>query len=246
MERVVAIIEARMASSRLPKKVMLPLGNIPVIEFIINRLKKSKEIHEICVATTKNEEDDVLADFLKGIGIQVYRGSDWNVLERVIEAGKALRADILVEVTGDCPFVDSELLDYMLDLLRSNDLEYVSNNFKVTYADGFDLQVYYYETLKRLADMNVSHLEKEHVTMKIRQEPQLFKTLNLIAPEKFRRPNYSVTLDTYEDYEVIKVIFEHMKAQYNDRYGIAEITDFLDKNPQISKMNGNVPRKGFS
>lgn len=247
MFETLAIVEARMSSSRLPGKVMLPLGDgMPVIQLIVERLMQSSEVNGVCVATTTNSEDDLLCTFLNNHGFNVFRGSEDDVLERVLHTAKAFGAKTIVEVTGDCPFIDPEEVDYMIELLKVNDLDYIANNFFTSYADGFDIQVYYLNTLEKMSKMSLSKLEREHVTMKIRQERNLFKTFNLVAPKKFRRPNYSVTLDTEEDYKVIKIIYEQMKGKYGDNFGIAEVTDFLDKNPHVYEINNKVLRKGFT
>jgi spore coat polysaccharide biosynthesis protein SpsF len=225
---------------------MMPLGDSKVINLIANRLQKSNKIDGICVATTLNEEDEVILNHFRYTNIDVFRGSDWNVLDRVLGAAQQFGARVIVEITGDCPFVDPHLVDYMLDLLENNDLDYIANNFTTSFADGFDVQVYYFGTLKRMAEMDLSDLEKEHVTMKIRQNPELFKTLNLIAPLSLRRPNYSITLDTFEDYRVIQLVYEAMEKEFGSNYGVIEITEFLDKHPEISVMNKSVQRRGYS
>ena len=235
-----------MASTRLPGKVMLPLGNKNVIQVIIERLKKSSLISEICVATTTNDEDNVLVDFLKSIGTSVFRGSEENVLERVLQAAQSHSAQIIVEITGDCPFVDPNEIDRMIEQLMLNDLEYVANNFQTTYADGFDIQVYYTYILEELSKLALTQVEKEHVTMRIRQNPQLYKTRNLTAPPRLHRPQYSVTLDTNEDYEVIKKVYENMEIKHGSNYGIFEITQFLDENPEVTALNDFIARKGYS
>ena len=175
-----------------------------------------------------------------------FRGSELNVLDRVLKAAIECKAQVLVEITGDCPFVDPQLIDYMIELLRNNDLEYIANNFETSFADGFDVQVYYFDALERMAKMALTDLEKEHVTMKIRQNPNLFRTLNLVAPSQLKRPNYSVTLDTPEDYEVIKIVYEEMEKSFGSNYGILEITKFLDNHPEIVAINSNIDRKGYA
>ena len=246
MKRTIAIVEARMASSRLPGKVLLPLGQETVLDLIIERLLRSKAINEICIATTTNYEDQVLFEKFSEKGITVFRGSDWNVLDRVLKAAQDCEADVIVEITGDCPFVDPQLIDYMLELLQNNDLEYIANNFTTSFADGFDVQVYYFDALDRMANMALSELEKEHVTMKIRQNPNLFRTLNLVAPSQLKRPNYSVTLDTPEDYEVIQHVYQEMQKNFGPNYGVFEITKFLDSHPEIASINSKVLRKGYT
>ena len=246
MRRTIAIVEARMASTRLPGKVLLPLGQESELEFIVNRLRRCREVDEICIATTNKEEDQVLVDLFRGTEVKVFRGSDWNVLDRVLNAAEKFRAEVIVEITGDCPFVDPKLVDYMIELLRNNDLEYIANNFTTSFADGFDVQVYYFDTLKRMSELELSDLEKEHVTMKIRQNPKLFRTLNLVAPFELKRPNFSITLDTREDYEVIQRVYEAMERRFGSDYGILEITNFLDKNPEIVAINSDIHRKGYA
>jgi spore coat polysaccharide biosynthesis protein SpsF len=246
MSRTIAIVEARMASSRLPGKVMLPIGDGLVIDLLVSRLRQCKLIDEICVATTVNEQDEDFVNHLKKSAIRVHRGSDWNVLDRVLNAAEECQADVVIEITGDCPFVDPKLVDYMIELLRNNDLEYIANNFTTSFADGFDVQVYYFDTLKRMSELELSELEKEHVTMKIRQNPKLFRTLNLVAPFELKRPNFSITLDTREDYEVIQRVYEAMERRFGSDYGILEITNFLDKNPEIVAINSDIHRKGYA
>lgn len=246
MISTLAVVEARMASSRLPGKFMLPLGDGLISDLIVSRLKNSQKIEEVCIATTLNDEDDAIVDHFIGTDVQVYRGSERDVLDRVLKAAQKYEASVIVEITGDCPFVDPHLVDYMLDLLENNDLDYIANNFTTSFADGFDVQVYYFDTLKRMAEMDLSDLEKEHVTMKIRQNPELFKTLNLIAPLSLRRPNYSITLDTFEDYQVIQRVYEAMEKEFGSNYGVIEITEFLDNHPEISVINKSVQRRGYS
>ena len=246
MGNVVAIIEARTASSRLPGKVLLELGDGLVIDSVVKRLKKSSKIDLICVATTTNKEDQVLADMFSGSEVRVFRGSDWNVLDRVLKAAQDCNAEIIVEITADCPFVDPQLVDYMVELLLNNNFEYVANNFAPSFADGFDVQVYYYDALSRMAQMDLSELEREHVTMKIRQSQELFRTLNLIAPKHLKRPNYSITLDTHEDYEVIQQVYKSMESKYGSNYGVYQITEFLDCHPEIVAINSSVHRKGYT
>ena len=155
MTRIIAIIEARMASSRLPGKVMLPLGKRRVIDLIVERLRKSTKLDNICIATTRNDEDKIIVDHFQGTEVIVFRGSDWNVFDRVFKAAKKYNAEIIVEITGDCPFVDPKLVDYMVDLLQNNDLAYIANNFYTSFADGFDIQVYYLDALEKMAGMEI-------------------------------------------------------------------------------------------
>lgn len=241
--KTVAIIEARMKSTRLPGKVLKQIGGKNSIEHIVERLKKVTAISDICIATTNHESDDVIEELANSRNYRVYRGSEEDVLSRVLSAAEALSAEIIVEITGDCPFVDPILVDQYLEILVSNELDYVSNNISPTYPDGFDVQVFLTEALKKSSKASITQAEREHVTMHIRQNPQIFRTLNIIAPKPFRHPSLSVTLDTNEDLEVLRLILENFRDE-----GIPdhmEITKFLLANPEIASLNSSIQRKGF-
>jgi len=148
MKKIVCIVQARMGSSRLPGKAMLPIGNNTVIGNIILRLSKSKLINEIIVATSTNKENDLLENFILENDFKVFRGSENDVLERYYNAAIYTDADLIVRITGDCPFVDSKLVDEMLaDFLASN-IDYESNVSPATFPDGLDIEIFNFRTLK--------------------------------------------------------------------------------------------------
>ena len=125
--KIVAIVQARLGSKRLPNKVLAPIGDTPLIEFLLNRLSKSEHISEIVLATSTNEINDQLASVVENLGYRVVRGSENDVLQRYVDTAKATSADVVVRITGDCPFVDPQLVDQMLsDFLLSN-IDYFSN-----------------------------------------------------------------------------------------------------------------------
>jgi spore coat polysaccharide biosynthesis protein SpsF len=240
--KVGIIVEARMKSTRLPGKVLTPIGSKNSLEHIQQRLK-SLENMELCIATTKSKLDDEIEHWANSLGIFTYRGSEEDVLSRVLGAAHELNLDVIVEVTGDCPFVDPNLVDQFLEILVCNGADYVSNNIVSTFPDGFDVQVFHIDALKRSDLLAHKREEREHVTMHIRQNPQLFKTINIIAPRPYRHPELSVTLDTKEDLEVLRLIDEHFKNAQIANY--MEITNFLLNNPRISRINSSVKRKGY-
>jgi len=242
-DKVVCIIEARMASTRLPGKVLKDIGGRNSLEHIINRIKSLGNISEICLATTTGTEDQVIIELAKSFGIKHYRGSEHDVLSRVLGAAEMLSAEIIVEITGDCPFVDPIMVDQYIEIMKTNNLDYVSNNIISTYPDGFDVQVFLTEALKKSSSMATTREEREHVTMHIRQNPQVFKTLNIIAPKSYRYPEMSVTLDTKEDLEVLRLIAHHFVDI--DSPSHIQIIDFLLANPGISQINSGIARKGF-
>lgn len=239
---VVIVVEARMKSSRLPGKVLMPIGNKNSLKHIQNRLSQLNDI-KFCVATTKHESDDEIEKWANSNRASVYRGSENDVLSRVLEAANRLSADVIVEITGDCPFVDPILVDQFLEILVCNNVDYVSNNIVSTFPDGFDVQVFRVEALEESNVLARSPEEREHVTMHIRQNPQMFKTINVVAPKPYRRPDLSVTLDTIEDLEVLRLIDRHFAGVEIANY--MEITDFLLRNPDVARINIGVKRKGY-
>ena len=241
--KVVAIVEARMSSSRLAGKVLMPIGSKNSLEHIHERLSKVLEISEICIATTDNLTDDVIENWANTLGLSVYRGSENDVLSRVLGAADMLSAEIIVEITGDCPFVDPLMVDQYIEILKNNDLDYVSNNIVPTYPDGFDVQVFLTKALRKSSTLVSTREEREHVTMHIRQNPRIFKTLNIIAPRPYRHPEISVTLDTKEDLEVLSFIAKNFKD--SDLPSHMQIIDFLIANPEISKISSGIARKGY-
>jgi spore coat polysaccharide biosynthesis protein SpsF len=242
-EKVVCIIEARMASVRLPGKVLEKIGEKNSLEHIVQRMRKVDLIDSICFATTLNEKDDKIEELSKKLGVDCYRGSEEDVLKRVLESAKIFGAKVIVEITGDCPFVDSHLVEQFLQVFLQNDLDYLSNNISPSYADGFDIQIFTTEALELSSRYAESKAQREHVTMHIKQNPQMFRVLNLIAPKEYRRPDLSVTLDTSEDLEVLRTLEE--KLTENELNSFEKITLFLIHNPNIGSINKQIVRKGY-
>ena len=178
--KIVAIIQARLGSKRLPNKVLAPIGDTPLIEFLLNRLSKSEHISEIVLATSTNEINDQLASVVENLGYRVVRGSENDVLQRYVDTAKATNADVVVRITGDCPFVDPQLVDQMLsDFLLSN-IDYFSNTEPPTYPDGFDIEIFSTSALLRSSEIASSPFEREHVTPCLRTNP-VFTRKNLTA-----------------------------------------------------------------
>jgi spore coat polysaccharide biosynthesis protein SpsF (cytidylyltransferase family) len=155
-----------------------------------------------------------------------------------------INARIIVEVTGDCPFVDSHLVEQFLQIFAQNKLDYLSNNIVPSYPDGFDIQIFTIEALELSNQLAVSKAEREHVTMHIKHNPNMFKILNIVAPKEYRQPQLSVTLDTFEDLEVLRILEAQLSD--NELNSYEEITSFLIANPSISSINQQIERKGYS
>lgn len=239
--KIVATIEARMTSTRLPGKVMLPVMGKPMLHYLVERLKLVPSIDEIVLATTTNDTDDVLAEFAKEKGIDCFRGSEDDVMLRVAEAAESVNADVIVEISGDCPILDPEIVEQTISVYKSSDVDYVHNkNFP---AGVGDIQVFSLEVLKKSLLMTNDPLHHEHVTMHIRNSPHLFTKTNLIASPELNAPELEVLLDEKDDYTLIKAIIEHF-AEENPLFDCADIINFLRNRPDLVAINAHVHRKG--
>ena len=242
--RIISTIEARMNSSRLPGKVLLKAGGIPLLLHLTNRLKKVKIIDDLIIATTKKIEDDVIVDFARSNNIKFFRGSENDVMSRVIGAAESLNADVVVEVTGDCPIIDTSIVEQIIKTYLNNNVDYVSNVHKRSYPDGMDVQVYSLKTLKKSSSMTKKKLHREHVTLHIRENTKLFSRINCISPEYLYWPDLGLTLDEYSDYILLKKIIENFIKKKNPNFSCYEEIKFLKKNKQLLKINHKVQRKG--
>ncbi|PIF03805.1 MAG: hypothetical protein CSA86_04690 [Arcobacter sp.] len=241
-QKIVASIEARMTSSRLPGKVLKKINNIPSLELMINRVKRSKKLDEIIIATTTNKEDDSIIKWCKTNKIKYYRGSEDNVYKRVLNTHIVNNSDIIVELTGDCPLLDPMLIDQAIECYLNNDYEYVSNCIEETYPLGMAVEVFSLEALKTIADnRKLNNTDKEHVSPFFYTSNQ-YKTYNIVAPKNLFYPELSVTLDTIEDFKIIEKIDNYFD---NDDYKIKDIIAVAKKNPQWLLINKDIHRKGL-
>lgn len=232
-----------MTSSRLPGKVLLPVLKKPLLYYLVKRLKAVRLIDDIVLATTTNKDDDVLVDFASSNQIKIFRGSEEDVMNRVIGAAGHAGADVVVEITGDCPIIDPVIVDQTIRMFTNNDCEYATNAHIRSYPDGMDTQVYFLSVLERSAQLTDDPLDHEHVTLHIRNHPELFKTLHLVAPLDQCWPELSLTLDELADYELIKKIIEYFGTE-NELFTCREAIELLRRNPQWVEVNRHVRRKG--
>ncbi len=239
----VCTIEARMTSSRLPGKVLLPAAGRPMLAHLIHRLRRAPSIDRIVLATTVNRADDALAAFADECGILCYRGSEDDVMARVIGAAESAEADVIVEITADCPIIDPGIVEQVIRMFRHNPCDYASNAHVRSYPDGMDTQVFALATLRRSAAMTADSLEREHVTLHIRRHPELFRHVHLVAPPEEHWPELGLTLDEQSDYRLLKTLIEHF-GDANPFFGCREAIAALRAHPQWLELNRGVRRKG--
>ena len=228
-----ASIEARMTSSRLPGKVLMNIGDKSALELMIQRVKKAKKIDNIIVATTTNKEDDPIIELCKKLEIKYFRGSEKNVLQRVLQTHKAFKSDLIVELTGDCPIIDPKLIDETIQCFLQNSYDYVSNCITFTYPLGMAVEVFPFAKLEEISKTALSQEDKEHVSIRFYNDDS-YKSFNIKAPTNLHFPELSVTLDTKADYKMISNIYNHFG---HNNFNLEDIISFVKMNPELLKIN---------
>lgn len=233
--KTVAIIQARMGSSRLPGKVMKTLGDKTVLAHVIDRVKQGCE--NVVIATTDNPQDDPIIAEAKKNGAGVFRGSEDDVLSRYYLAAKEANADLIIRVTSDCPLYDGKLLKSMLKYYKGED--YLSNTIERRFPRGLDTEIFTFAALEKTFNEAKEQYQREHVTPYIYQNPDKFK----IRYYK-QQPNNSEmrwTLDTEEDWQMILAVYNSL---YKGKiFSTVEVVNFLEKHPEIAKINAHIEQK---
>ena len=235
--KIVAIVQARMNSTRFPNKVMKTINGIPMIEILLKRLSKSKKIDKIILATSTDDKDQNLFKHVKGLGITCAQGSENDVLDRYFNAAKESQADIILRITGDCPLIDPDLVDESIDEFKKINVDYLSNINPPTYPDGLDIEVMKFSALEKAANEATKLADREHVTSYILNSDNFVKS-NLT--NKHNLSDLRWTVDEKEDLDVISKVFEHFKP--NIYFNWKEVLDFQKKNPKIFSANIGLTR----
>ena len=235
--RIVAIVQARLGSTRLPNKVLAPIGDVPLIEFLLGRLSKSQRVTEIVLATSTGQINDQLADVVENLGYHVFRGSENDVLQRYVDAAKEANADVVIRITGDCPFVDPQLIDEMLEDFFATNVDYMSNTDPPTFPDGFDIEIFRANALFRSSEMATTPFEREHVTPCLRTNP-LFSHKNKAAVVD--SSHLRLTVDEQRDLDVIRGIASHFLPRTD--FSLSEILSAITTNPHLVTGNLDIER----
>ena len=235
-KKIVAIIQARLTSSRFPEKILQKIENETLIELLIKRLKKSKYLDKIVLAIPNNKENKLLRNKISK-NIEIFSGSENDVLDRYFEAAKKFKAKIIVRICGDCPLIDPNVVDKIVNFYKKNDFDYVSNTIRPTYPDGLDVEVFNFETLRTVWMKAKLNTDREHVTKFIINNKE-FKKKNILYKENLSQ--LRLTVDEKIDLEQVRQIYYKLKKHKN--FGIEEINKLYKKNPKIFKINSKIKR----
>ena len=250
--RVIATIQARMNSSRLPGKVMKSLGKHSMIGVLIKRLKRSKTLDDIVVATTTNKKDDKIINFLKKEGVNFYRGYEDDVNLRLIKTAEKFNADLIVQLTADNPFVDPAIIDYMVNffLKNINKYHYVTNcglgNYSKSHVPlGFNTQIFLLKHLKENYKYCDKKDLKEHPILYFyREGKKKYKLKNLSMPKNLKTNlRIRLTIDTIEDLKLARLLVKKIGNNIDVNFGLKDIIKFFKKNRSYLKINKNIIQK---
>jgi spore coat polysaccharide biosynthesis protein SpsF (cytidylyltransferase family) len=239
--QVSAIIQARMGSTRLPGKMLLPIvDNKGALELMLERVRLARQLQKIVVATTTSPSDDRLVDLCKRLGYEYFRGDENDVLERYYQAALAFGpAEVIVRLTGDCPLHDPDVIDLVVGEYLKGNCDYVSNTQKYTFPDGLDVEVFSFSVLERARREANLKSEREHVTPYIRKHADVFKTATVECEKDLSGHRW--TLDEKEDYEFIKHIYKNLYKK-NPAFGMEDILELLARHPELEAINKHISR----
>jgi glutamate-1-semialdehyde 2,1-aminomutase len=235
--KVVAIVQARMGSTRLTNKVMRPIVGAPMIELLLARLSKSTQINQIILATSTDEINKSLVEHVKQLGYVCICGSENDVLNRYLIAAQAAEADVIVRITGDCPLIDPSLVDQSLIQFRSETLDYLSNVAPATYPDGLDIEIFTLKALRRAESEAQDLFDREHVTPYIRKAG-FFKTG--VMKNKEDLSDLRWTVDELVDFEVVSAVFNYFAPCIY--FSWTDVLDLQRKHPDIFLRNQKIIR----
>ena len=235
--KVVAIVQARMGSTRMPNKVMKPIAGVPMIELLLARLARSSEIDQIVLATSTDANNTPLIEHVQKLGYTCVRGSENDVLDRYLVAARQAQADVVVRITGDCPLIDPVLVDQAIAQFRMENLDYLSNGAPASYPDGLDTEVFTLQALERAGHESQDPFEHEHVTPYLRK-PGLFKTGVMRHSEDLSGLRW--TVDEPADFEVVSAVFAHFAPQI--QFSWTQVLELQHKQPDIFAANHDIIR----
>jgi len=237
--KTVVIIQARMGSSRLPGKVLMPLGGSVVLDYVVSRCRLIRGADEVVVATSVLPQDDVIEEWCRRYETPYFRGSEEDVLSRYVECARAYGADRVMRVTADCPFVDYELAGDIIRAMDAKPADLVLVRGEL--PRGLVAELFAMPALERIHRDGREPRHREHVTYYAYEYPEQFQSTVIEAPEELRHPKLRITLDTEEDYRLCRAVADHFRG--DRRVPSREVVRFLLDHPEVAAINAHVKQK---
>lgn len=233
-----------MTSTRMPGKILRPILGKPMLERLIERLRRARRLDDVWVATTTNAEDDPTEELARRLRAGCFRGSEFDVLDRVLNAAHAAHADLIVEITGDCPLIDPTVVDQLVETYFANQYDYVSNVLHRTYPVGLDTQIFSTRVLERVAGSTNDPVDREHVSIYIYEHPELFSLHNVASglPDGEELGRMRLTVDTPEDFALVEAIFEELYPSKPD-FALPDVLELLRRRPELLSLNRHIKAK---
>lgn len=241
--RIVATIEVRMGSTRLPGKSLVDIAGKTLLERVIDRIRLCKKIDDIVIATTTNTLDDTIAVLAQNLGVECFRGSEDDVLDRVVRAAEYMHADVTAQFGGDCPFIDWQLVDNLIKrYIEDPTADLVTNCIELTYPLGVYTYIVPMRVMKTIDGLAKEPAEREDVTRYIWEHPEVYKIINIRASALLHRPDLRLTVDYAEDITLARKIYEGLLPVRPD-FTTLDIIHFLHENRGLEAINKGLVQK---
>lgn len=236
---IVAVLQSRLTSNRLPGKVLLPILGQPMLVRQIERVRRARAIDVLKVATSTDASDDPIAGLCRQLGIHCFRGSLGDVLDRFFQATQHDGAEYIVRLTGDCPLIDAELIDRVVRFTREGGFDYASNTLEPSFPDGLDVEVFRFRCLEEAWREAQLPSEREHVTPFIYRQPRRYRLGSYKAEVDLSALRW--TVDYPEDYEFVRQVYEDLFPS-KPCFTTADVLDLLKRRPELPALNAGVTR----
>jgi spore coat polysaccharide biosynthesis protein SpsF len=240
--KIACFIEARFRSSRLPGKVLQPILGKPMLELMIERLKRARTLDGIVIATTDGPSDDPIAELGKKLDVGVFRGSEDDVLARVLGAARAFSADVIVETTGDCPLHDPAIIDKVVADFCIGGADFVSNVRGYTTPRGTDVRVFTTDALDEINRLSQDPADHEHVSLHFWEHPEKYRLRNVRTEFPPEVAELRLTVDTPEDFELVRRVYEELYP-LNPHFTLSDVLALFDRRPELASINQHIVQK---
>lgn len=235
------VLQARVSSTRLPGKVLLPLAGRPMILRQLERLARARTLDAVVIATSEDTSDDPLAEVLMDAGYPVVRGPLDDVYSRFLRVMDQFDPDVVVRLTGDCPLTSPSVVDLVVSAFHASDADYVSNTLEPTFPDGLDVEVLTTEALREVGNEELDVHEREHVTLGIYRRPETFRIMNVTDPSGANHAHLRWTVDDQADFDFVSTVYDTLLPR-NPHFDYADILNFSDTHPDLTRTEVHARR----